>query len=72
MEEFSRSAALGWIQGGGHTGKKAGLDNMYALLAALNHPEASFPAMHVAGTNGKGSTCAILERILRESGKVVE
>ena len=69
MEEFSRSAALGWIQGGGHTGKKAGLDNMYALLAALNHPEASFPAMHVAGTNGKGSTCAILERILRESGK---
>ena len=47
---------------------KLGLDGTRALLAALGHPERSFRAVHVAGTNGKGSTCALIERVLRESG----
>jgi dihydrofolate synthase/folylpolyglutamate synthase len=47
---------------------KLGLDGTRDLLAALGHPERSFRAVHVAGTNGKGSTCALIERVLRESG----
>ena len=47
---------------------KLGLDGTRALLAALGHPERRFRAVHVAGTNGKGSTCAIVERALRAAG----
>ena len=39
------------------------------LLARLGHPERDFPAIHVAGTNGKGSTCAFLTAIFLEAGK---
>src|SRR5216683_3191020 len=38
------------------------------LLAALGHPENSFPTVLVAGTNGKGSTAATLASILQASG----
>ena len=41
---------------------------MRVLLAALGHPENRFPTVLVAGTNGKGSTAATLESILRASG----
>ena len=41
---------------------KLGLDGTRALLGALGHPERRFRAVHVAGTNGKGSTCALVER----------
>jgi len=47
---------------------KLGLDGTRALLAALGAPERRFRAVHVAGTNGKGSTCALVERVLREAG----
>jgi dihydrofolate synthase/folylpolyglutamate synthase len=49
-------------------GIKLGLDNMRTLLAALGNPEKSFPAIHVAGTNGKGSVSAMLAEILSRSG----
>lgn len=49
-------------------GMKLGLDNILALLNRLDHPEYSFPAVHIAGTNGKGSTAAITESILRHAG----
>ncbi len=38
------------------------------MLDALGHPERHFPAIHVGGTNGKGSTCAFLEAALRARG----
>lgn len=38
------------------------------LAAELGHPEAALPAIHIAGTNGKGSVAAMLESILRSSG----
>lgn len=41
---------------------------MKALLAALGHPERRVPAIHVGGTNGKGSTCAMLAEILSVAG----
>ena len=50
------------------TGEKHGLDNMRALLARLGDPQTGLAMAHVAGTNGKGSTCATLEAILRAAG----
>jgi dihydrofolate synthase/folylpolyglutamate synthase len=50
-------------------GAKYGLERMVSIAGALGNPERTFPSIHVAGTNGKGSTSAMLERILRESGK---
>jgi len=47
---------------------KLGLDGTRALLGALGDPHHRFRSIHVAGTNGKGSVCAILERVLREAG----
>lgn len=49
-------------------GMKLGLERMQRALAAADHPERCAPAFHVAGTNGKGSTCAFLERACREQG----
>jgi dihydrofolate synthase / folylpolyglutamate synthase len=40
------------------------LDRMDRALALFNHPEKAFPSFHIAGTNGKGSTAAMLHRIL--------
>ena len=44
------------------------LDRMDRALALFDHPEKKFPSFHIAGTNGKGSTAAILHRILGLSG----
>ena len=45
-----------------------GLERMRAALSELGHPEARVPAVHVAGTNGKGSTCAMVDAVLRSAG----
>jgi|CXWL01.1.fsa_nt_gi dihydrofolate synthase/folylpolyglutamate synthase len=45
-----------------------GLDRVRAHLARLGNPQAAVPAFHVAGTNGKGSTCAMLAAVLRAAG----
>ncbi len=47
---------------------KLGLEGTRALLEALGRPERRFRSVHVAGTNGKGSACALIERVLREAG----
>jgi dihydrofolate synthase/folylpolyglutamate synthase len=49
-------------------GMRLGLDPMAQACADEGHPERAFAAVHVAGTNGKGSVSAMLERIARESG----
>lgn len=49
-------------------GAKPGLQRMQRLAAAAGHPEQRLRFIHVAGTNGKGSTCAMLESIYRRSG----
>lgn len=48
--------------------QKFGLENISTLVAALGNPHRAAPCVHVAGTNGKGSTAAMLESILRISG----
>ncbi len=46
-------------------GSKYSLDRMQALCAAWGNPQDEYPAIHVAGTNGKGSVCAMFESVLR-------
>lgn len=55
------------IHGAYTTGSKHGLSNTEALLRRLC-PETPVPVIHVAGTNGKGSTCAMVESVLRHAG----
>ncbi|HEY1865624.1 MAG TPA: folylpolyglutamate synthase/dihydrofolate synthase family protein [Candidatus Acidoferrales bacterium] len=47
---------------------KFNLENITAIAARLGHPERAVPAVHIAGTNGKGSTAAMLASILRAAG----
>src|SRR5712671_6291200 len=47
---------------------KFDLENITVLAKRLGHPERAYPSAHIAGTNGKGSTAAFLESILRRAG----
>jgi dihydrofolate synthase/folylpolyglutamate synthase len=49
-------------------GMQFGLERMHALLRTLGHPEREFDAIHVVGTNGKGSTTLYAEALLRAEG----
>ena len=49
-------------------GIKLGLDNIRIILAALGNPEQAWRSIHIAGTNGKGSVAAMVERGLRAAG----
>lgn len=48
---------------------KPGLDRMRALLAAMDDPQERFPSIHVAGTNGKGSTASMVAAIGTAAGR---
>ncbi|HTR48727.1 MAG TPA: folylpolyglutamate synthase/dihydrofolate synthase family protein [Verrucomicrobiae bacterium] len=48
--------------------QKFGLANITTLVQALGNPHRAAPCVHIAGTNGKGSTAAMLESILRAAG----
>lgn len=50
---------------------KADIDNTVRLLAALGNPERQFRSVHIAGTNGKGSSSHLIASILREHGMKV-
>lgn len=49
-------------------GSVPGLENIQNLMKELGNVQDKLSVIHVAGTNGKGSTCAMLERILRQAG----
>jgi dihydrofolate synthase/folylpolyglutamate synthase len=49
-------------------GIKFGLKNIGRIMSAFGDPHAAFPSVHVAGTNGKGSTSALVASILQASG----
>ena len=56
---------LRWLTGLRNLGSRLGVDRMRLLSARLGQPELAAPCIHVAGTNGKGSTCAMIEAIQR-------
>ncbi|XID93602.1 bifunctional folylpolyglutamate synthase/dihydrofolate synthase [Paenibacillaceae bacterium WGS1546] len=60
--------AMAWITGLTAFGIRPGLDRIRLLMEKFNHPERRLKFIHVAGTNGKGSVCAFLTQVLRESG----
>ncbi len=57
--------ALAWIYGLERFGIKLGLENIQRLIAALQIDLGGARVIHVAGTNGKGSVCAMIDSILR-------
>ena len=64
------SAALDWLFSTQFFGIKLGLDNTGKLLAAADADRTDATVVHVAGTNGKGSTCAMIEALARAQGYV--
>jgi dihydrofolate synthase/folylpolyglutamate synthase len=61
-------AQLPMYQRVGAAGFKKGLGNTEALAAALGHPETKFRSVHVAGTNGKGSSSHLVAAVLQSAG----
>jgi dihydrofolate synthase/folylpolyglutamate synthase len=62
------SEAIQFLYGLRLFGAKFGLENTFKLAALAGHPQEKLRFIHVAGTNGKGSTCAMLESIYRAAG----
>ena len=60
--------ALAYFESLGKFGIQLGLARIEALLERLGHPERRFRSVHVTGTNGKGSTTAMIAAILNEAG----
>ena len=52
----------------GKAAYKADLSNTHALMDVLGHPERGLTCIHLAGTNGKGSTANMLASVLQEAG----
>ncbi|HOP26162.1 MAG TPA: hypothetical protein PKX02_03095 [Candidatus Sabulitectum sp.] len=57
-----------WLFGRRRMGMKYGLDRMLSIMEELGHPEERFKTVHIVGTNGKGSTAAILSALAGELG----
>ena len=65
MDDTSTLDILAGLQ---RTGIRPGLSRIRRLVTRLGHPERAFPAVLISGTNGKGSTAAFLDAILRSAG----
>lgn len=63
--------ALNWIHATRTFGEKPGLKRMEWMLKQVDHPERKFKSIHIAGTNGKGSTLAFLRDMLEANGQIV-
>ena len=60
--------ALDWIHSIGRFGIKPGLQRIEALLSLLGNPHRQLKYIHIGGTNGKGSTAAMIAAVLQASG----
>ncbi|WNS74475.1 folylpolyglutamate synthase/dihydrofolate synthase family protein [Bacillus sp. DTU_2020_1000418_1_SI_GHA_SEK_038] len=60
--------AVSWIHSRLRLGVKPGLKRMEWMMEKLEHPERRVKAVHIGGTNGKGSTVTYLRSILQEAG----
>ena len=65
---MSYSDTIDYLFGLQKHGIKLGLDNTVKLLSCFGNPQTSFKSVHVAGTNGKGSTSAMIASILQSAG----
>ena len=65
---MTEQEAIAYIENYTWSATRLGLDRTRALLHALGDPQKRLKFVHVAGSNGKGSTCAMLESVLREAG----
>ncbi len=63
------ATTLRWLTGLRNLGSRLGIDRMRLLSARLGQPERAQPCFHIAGTNGKGSTSAMIEAIQRAHGR---
>ncbi|MDP7552317.1 MAG: Mur ligase family protein, partial [Nitrospinaceae bacterium] len=68
MKQNSTHEALSYLYGLIPTGIKLSLKNISRILRKLGDPQLKIQAIHIAGTNGKGSTAAFAESILRAAG----
>ncbi len=68
MADSAQQDQIDWLYGLQHFGVKLGLDNIRRLLGILDHPQAAYPSVSIAGTNGKGSVAAMLHSMLDASG----
>ncbi len=59
---------LKWLYGLQMNGIKLGLTNIKEMLRRLGNPQNAYRCIHVAGSDGKGSTCAMIASVLRKSG----
>ncbi|MCU0566172.1 MAG: bifunctional folylpolyglutamate synthase/dihydrofolate synthase [Oculatellaceae cyanobacterium Prado106] len=70
--DFAKTSALQEVDkllnGVAHFGVELGLERIERLLAALGNPQQQVPIVHVAGSNGKGSTCAYSAAVLTAAG----
>jgi dihydrofolate synthase/folylpolyglutamate synthase len=71
IDRTRSSPALRYLEARTVDGVKFGLETVRALLDALGRPESAYPVLLVAGTNGKGSVVALVDSILRASGRKV-
>ena len=62
------SEAIEYLYGLQSFGARLGLGNIQTLCSRFKHPEKDLRFIHVAGSNGKGSVCAMLESIYRHAG----
>lgn len=60
--------ALEYIEKSHKFGMRLGLENSFKLLELLGNPQDKLKFIHVAGTNGKGSTCSFISNTLKEQG----
>ena len=60
---------LRWLTGLRNLGSRLGVDRMRLLSSRIGNPERTQPCFHIAGTNGKGSTSAMIEAIQRAQGR---
>lgn len=65
---YTYDEVINRIENSKRFGNLPGIEITKIFLEKLNHPEEGMPFVHVAGTNGKGSTCAFLGSILEKAG----
>jgi len=65
---MTKKEAIDYIESFGWSKDRSGLEGSRALLKLLGDPQKGLKFVHVAGSNGKGSTCAMLDAILRAAG----